>query len=379
MRSQPVAARLPLLEQPHLTELARLLPELAGRVPPPEPLPDPELRRRLFGAIGRAVLAAGSPLLLIADDVQWADPQSLRLIHYMMRAAPSARLLVAATARREELDEGHPLAAFGVMTTRSAICLLDIPCATRTRTSASRVSGRRALPGGVAGDAASSTASTAAPSRRPARTSARIPRGLPAPIRPGGAVWARALICVGAEDLSRPGNRAAGKAAGYPLPSSRSRCCTAISPSRAGAATGAACVRSGRETSGPVPIPCAQRAGPVPDRVRDAQPPEAVHEPGPAPLPAACWPAHRASCELMDVLAGFQGDIVAEPLRLLMRVGMTPNVDQQCDVVERHPVPVIQPGMVSQPRRDQALAQDVFRWLAEAQIRGVPARAGSGS
>jgi len=36
--------------------------------------------------------------------------QSLRLMHYLLRTAPSARLLIAATARREELDEGHPLA-----------------------------------------------------------------------------------------------------------------------------------------------------------------------------------------------------------------------------------------------------------------------------
>jgi predicted ATPase len=80
-------------------------------MPPPEPLPEAEMRRRLFAAIARAVLAAGAPLLLIADDLHWTDPQSLRLIHYLMRAAPSARLLVAATARREELDERHPLAA----------------------------------------------------------------------------------------------------------------------------------------------------------------------------------------------------------------------------------------------------------------------------
>ena len=110
LRSQPVAARLPRLERAQLTELARLLPELAARAAPPEPLPEAELRRRLFGAIGRALLAAGAPLLLIADDAQWADAQSLRLIHYLMRAAPSARLLVAATARREELSERHPLA-----------------------------------------------------------------------------------------------------------------------------------------------------------------------------------------------------------------------------------------------------------------------------
>jgi DNA-binding SARP family transcriptional activator len=110
LRSLPVAARLSRLDRPHLTELARLLPELAARVPPPEPLPEAELRRRLFAAIARAVLAAGVPLLLIADDVQWADVQSLRLMHYLLRTAPSARLLIAATARREELDEGHPLA-----------------------------------------------------------------------------------------------------------------------------------------------------------------------------------------------------------------------------------------------------------------------------
>ncbi|HEY1320763.1 MAG TPA: AAA family ATPase, partial [Streptosporangiaceae bacterium] len=111
LRSPPVSARLSRLERPQLTELARLLPELAGRVPPPEPLPEAELRQRLFGAIARAVLAAGTPLLLIADDVQWADAQSLALIHYLMRSAPPARLLIAATARREELDKDHPLAA----------------------------------------------------------------------------------------------------------------------------------------------------------------------------------------------------------------------------------------------------------------------------
>jgi DNA-binding SARP family transcriptional activator len=110
LRSQPVAARLSRLDRPHLTELARLLPELTGHAPPPEPLPQAELQRRLFAAIARAVLAAGVPLLLIADDVQWADVQSLRLIHYLLRTAPAARLLIAATARREELGEGHPLA-----------------------------------------------------------------------------------------------------------------------------------------------------------------------------------------------------------------------------------------------------------------------------
>jgi predicted ATPase len=62
------------------------------------------------GGLPAASSGPGSALLLIADDVQWADGQSLRVIHYLLRTAPSARLLIAATARREELDEGHPLA-----------------------------------------------------------------------------------------------------------------------------------------------------------------------------------------------------------------------------------------------------------------------------
>jgi len=109
LRSAPVAARMSRLGRPDLTELSRLLPELSARATPPEPLPEAELRHRLLGAIGRALLAAGAPLLLIVDDAQWADAQSLGLIHYLIRSAPPARLLVAATARREELDQHHPL------------------------------------------------------------------------------------------------------------------------------------------------------------------------------------------------------------------------------------------------------------------------------
>jgi DNA-binding SARP family transcriptional activator len=40
LRSGPVAERLSRLVRPDLTELARLLPELAGQVAPPEPLPE---------------------------------------------------------------------------------------------------------------------------------------------------------------------------------------------------------------------------------------------------------------------------------------------------------------------------------------------------
>jgi predicted ATPase len=55
------------------------------------------------------VLAAPGPLLLVADDLHWADRETLQFLHYLVRAHPAARLLAVATVRPEELDPEHPL------------------------------------------------------------------------------------------------------------------------------------------------------------------------------------------------------------------------------------------------------------------------------
>jgi DNA-binding SARP family transcriptional activator/tetratricopeptide (TPR) repeat protein len=112
LRSEPIAARLRRLPRADLTELARLLPELLSQseVAAPEPLEEAEQRQRLFGAAARAILCAGRPILLIADDLQWCDEQTLRFVHYLLRAEAHAPLLVAATARREDIDARHPAA-----------------------------------------------------------------------------------------------------------------------------------------------------------------------------------------------------------------------------------------------------------------------------
>lgn len=111
LRSPAVAARLPRLPRPTLTELARLVPELLGQMPDlpaPQPLPEDEQRQRLFAALTQALLAAGAPLLLLVDDLQWCDVQTLQFLHYLVRSQPDAPLLIAATARREDLDTHHP-------------------------------------------------------------------------------------------------------------------------------------------------------------------------------------------------------------------------------------------------------------------------------
>ena len=102
LRAPALAARRP--GPGDRTELARLLPELGDA-----PAAAGEQRARLFAAAARALLAPAAPLLLVADDLQWADRDTLQLLHYLVRAHPRARLLVAATARHEELDPPHPL------------------------------------------------------------------------------------------------------------------------------------------------------------------------------------------------------------------------------------------------------------------------------
>ena len=112
LRSEAFKAHLKRLDRARLTELARLLPELLSQVPDlvrPEPLSEADQRQRLFDAVARAVLAPGAPVLLVADNLHWCDRETLQFLHYLLRVAPKARLLVAATARREEAGPRHPL------------------------------------------------------------------------------------------------------------------------------------------------------------------------------------------------------------------------------------------------------------------------------
>jgi DNA-binding SARP family transcriptional activator len=103
LRSEALVARRVRLDRGRRAELARVLPEISG-LPRPEPLPEEERRQRLFDALAHALLAGPGPRLLMADDLHWADIETLRLLHYLIRSRPEAPLLVAATARREDLD-----------------------------------------------------------------------------------------------------------------------------------------------------------------------------------------------------------------------------------------------------------------------------------
>ncbi|MBW7881023.1 MAG: AAA family ATPase [Caldilineaceae bacterium] len=109
---QPAILQLPVV---WLGEVTRLLPELLvdrPDLPRPEPLTERWQLQRFYEALARAVMAAGQPLLFLLDDIQWCDLETLEWLGYLLHYDRTARLLVVATLRPEEVDDRHPLASF---------------------------------------------------------------------------------------------------------------------------------------------------------------------------------------------------------------------------------------------------------------------------
>ncbi|HLZ71052.1 MAG TPA: AAA family ATPase [Dehalococcoidia bacterium] len=98
-------------------EVALLVPELADRLPdlPPRPAISPEHERyRLFENVCDLLLALAQGtesrgLLLLLDDLHWADKPSLLLLQHLARRLAGARLLLVGAFRREDLGGEHPL------------------------------------------------------------------------------------------------------------------------------------------------------------------------------------------------------------------------------------------------------------------------------
>jgi DNA-binding winged helix-turn-helix (wHTH) protein/predicted ATPase len=97
------------------SDILQIVPEVRERLPDlPEPprLPPEEIRFRLFQSITTFLQnrATRTPLLLVLDDLQWADSASLRLLEFMAREMASSPLLLAATYRDDEAEAGGALA-----------------------------------------------------------------------------------------------------------------------------------------------------------------------------------------------------------------------------------------------------------------------------
>jgi len=93
-------------------ELVRLAPELPivhPKLPKAtQPLCDCQ-QPRLFAALAQLIYATLQPLLLVLDDLQWADAATLAWLHYLLRAEPQPRLLLVCTLDSSAMEGNHPL------------------------------------------------------------------------------------------------------------------------------------------------------------------------------------------------------------------------------------------------------------------------------
>src|SRR5687767_12848966 len=112
---------------PGAADIAQLDSEIRQRLPamPTPPTLEPEQARfRLFDSITTFLrnAALARPLLLILDDLQWADEPSLRLLQFLAQEMRDAHLLVVGTYRDVALSRGHPLARTLAEVGREDLC-----------------------------------------------------------------------------------------------------------------------------------------------------------------------------------------------------------------------------------------------------------------
>jgi class 3 adenylate cyclase len=94
--------------------LAPLAPELKAKLPDlPEPPPVAQEAEayRLFQEVTEFLKNASTsaPLVLVLEDLQWADKGTCSLLQHLARRLAGGRLLVAISCREAELEPSHPL------------------------------------------------------------------------------------------------------------------------------------------------------------------------------------------------------------------------------------------------------------------------------
>ncbi len=93
----------------------RCWPEGVGIPPAPfhGPQAEPRTQEALFAQVQTALtaIARAQLLVLILDDLQWADPASLDLLRHLAHDLGGRRILIIGTYRNDELTDTHPLKA----------------------------------------------------------------------------------------------------------------------------------------------------------------------------------------------------------------------------------------------------------------------------
>jgi DNA-binding SARP family transcriptional activator len=112
-----------------LAAVAELLPELRRMwpdLPPYQRLPSDAERTRLLISLAQVIwlCTQGEPLVLLLDDLHWADPSSLQLIHHLARQGKEQPLLLAGAYCSTHLVTGQALVADRALATGQALASL---------------------------------------------------------------------------------------------------------------------------------------------------------------------------------------------------------------------------------------------------------------
>jgi predicted ATPase len=108
-------------------DIAEIVPEVREQLsglPPAPPLADPEQARfRLFDSITTFLSRASKhqALVVVLDNLHWADKSSLLLLEFLARELVQSRILIVGTYRDMEISRQHPLSETLAELTRESL------------------------------------------------------------------------------------------------------------------------------------------------------------------------------------------------------------------------------------------------------------------
>ncbi len=111
LRNPAVQSAAAALDPAWRAEVGRLMPgeSYGGRGSGPRAMADAWQRHRFYEGLARALLAVGRPTLLVLDNMQWCDQETLAFITFCLQLAGGCPLLVAGTVRDDDLGEDPEL------------------------------------------------------------------------------------------------------------------------------------------------------------------------------------------------------------------------------------------------------------------------------
>ena len=111
MRNPAVQSATATLDPAWRAEVARLVPSGGrGERGGSWAMADAWQLHRFFEGLARALLAVGRPMLLVLDNMQWCDQETLAFLTFCLALDPGAQILVAGTIRNDYVDEDPELA-----------------------------------------------------------------------------------------------------------------------------------------------------------------------------------------------------------------------------------------------------------------------------